>query len=109
MQDCSTLILHPEIDGEPEIPLHISMEEAGIPRTLQPGLVRYFLQGIRPGDFLQAVLKNDLRGAVVRASDPSSLGPLVLWLNTCVPHPSWGSPQAVERWITYKTVGGIEL
>lgn len=105
MQDVSTIILHPEIDGEPGIPLHISMEEAGIPRNLQPGLVRYFLEGIRPGDFLQAVLKNDLREATVRnAGDPYDLHKLIIWLNNCVPAPSWGSPQDVERWITRKAI-----
>lgn len=80
-----------------------SLMRAGVPEHLWPGLVRYFIMGIKPGDFLLAVLKNDLKDAVVRAGDPSILGPLIMWLNNCVPAPSWGDPAAVEGWMARKT------
>lgn len=105
MQDVSTLILRPETDGEPAIPIHISLTEAGIPEHLQPGLIRYLLEGIRPGDMLQGVLKNNLTEAMTRYSgDANDIRKLVMWLLNCVPAPCWGSPGDVERWITRKAL-----
>lgn len=106
MHDVTTPILRPgrtkEEYLEAAMQVRTSIHTADIPSNLQEGLVRYFLDGIRPGDFLLAVLKNDLRDAVSRAVDPSVLGPLVMWLNNCVPAPSWGDARAVEAWISQK-------
>lgn len=103
MEDLSGLILVPG-DRTPEdiaTTLYASMSDADIPTHLREGLIRYFRDQIRPGGFLEAVLKNNLREAVMRATtDYSVLGRLVLWLNNAVPAPSWGSPQAVEWWLT---------
>ena len=107
--DVTTTILHPPPRHEAEILILTSLGISDVPVNLHQGLCNYLLLGIRPGDFLTAVLKNDLRDAVCRSIDPSKLGPLVEWLNNAVPAPSWGSPQRVERWITYKTVPGASL
>lgn len=42
-----------------------------IAEHLQPGLERYLVQHMEPGQFLCSVLDNDLRGAVLRADEKS--------------------------------------
>jgi hypothetical protein len=64
------------------------------------GLERYLTAGILPGDFLRAVLENDLRMAILRA-DPVNRGrlpELVEWLWHHAPAAAWGSPEAVQAW-----------
>jgi hypothetical protein len=73
-----------------------------IPFCLHDGLVRYFSDGILPGGFMQAVLCNNLRHAVLRA-DPVSffcLRDLVDFLVEHAPAPAWGSREAVLAWTT---------
>ena len=73
-----------------------------VPMHLRKGLVRYFSDGILPGSFLQAVLVNDLMGAVMRA-DPYSLasvGHIAAFLVEHGPAGAWGSREAVLAWTT---------
>jgi hypothetical protein len=67
---------------------------------LRAGLDRWISHGIPPGDFLVAVLCNDLNGAVRRADSENiqHLPEIVNWLREHAPLTSWGSPQAVQRW-----------
>jgi hypothetical protein len=55
------------------------------------------------GNFLKAVLQNDLRTAVCNA-DPDSyaaLREIVLWVhNEAEPGHCWGSPEAYTKWIS---------
>lgn len=77
------------------------LRRSDVPEHLQPGLVRYLGDGIRPGGFLCAVLANDLAGAVSRADGDSAKGlvPLVRFLFDYAPVLAWGSTEAVENWI----------
>ena len=73
----------------------------GIPRALHDGLVRYLVDGIRPGSFLAAVLENDLREAVTRANPVENfltLPSLVRFLFNEAPAHAWGSPERVTVW-----------
>lgn len=72
---------------------------ADCPDDLRRSLDRYVLEGCPVGGFLQAVLENDLRGAIQRA-DPDNLARLrdiaaYVWFN--VPASAYGSAQAYER------------
>jgi hypothetical protein len=69
--------------------------------ALMPGLQRYFDQRVRPGDFLCAVLKNDLAEACGRADRINAplLPAIVAWLNMHAPATSWGSAAVVEAWL----------
>lgn len=81
-----------------------------IPEYMKGGLDRYVRLGIRPGDFLQAVLRNDFADAVLRADDfnRSYLHEYALLLNGgIIPADAWGSHEAVERWIAKGGERGI--
>lgn len=84
------------------------LEKHGIPAQLQPGLVRYLVDGIRPGSFLAAVLENNLAEAVMRANPDEhfqALPGLVRFLNLQAPAESWGSRAKVEAWARERKVG----
>lgn len=57
-------------------------------------------EGRLPGDFLQAVLRNDLKTAIARADDESlaGLSSIVGWLYNEAPGNCWGSLEAVNEW-----------
>lgn len=72
-----------------------------IPRHLQAALDRYVIEHIPTGSFLEAVLTNDLKGAIQNASDDSldALPAIVAYVHNNTPHDCKGSREAYERWI----------
>jgi len=78
------------------------MFEYGIPERMHSGIRLYYENGIEPGDFLCAVINNDLSGAIDRADDQNArcLKAYVMWFYNQAPSGSWGSAGAVGRWIT---------
>ncbi len=89
------------------------MNDRGVPEHLQQGLVDYLVSGLRPGDFLCAVLANDLQHSIrsrilrldsVQPEEWTSnismkdLHNLVLFLVWDVPADSWGSSERVRHW-----------
>ena len=80
------------------------MTEYGIPEYMHGGLIRYFENHIEPGDFLTAVLENDLMAAIGHADDNNkqAINSYVVWLYNCAParaSGSWGSRDAVTKWL----------
>ncbi len=53
------------------------------------------------GDFLRAVLSNDLREAIGRADDGNldALIHIVAYCYNDIPGHCWGTPEAVEGWL----------
>jgi hypothetical protein len=74
---------------------------AQIPERMQEALKRYIYDNLKPGDFLTAVLRNNLRDAVGKADDDNlPLLPLyVRWLYNFAPGNCWGSPENVDAWL----------
>lgn len=82
-----------------------------IPPLLKSGLIRYRDNGLPTGDFLQAVLSNDLIMTILRA-DPDSIKALpeiLWWLKRFMPSEAWGSPQAYADWIRGDGTQGYEI
>lgn len=71
-----------------------------LPERFRPGITRYLEHGVIPGDFLTAVLSNDLLGAFCRADDQSvrELHGLVAWCYQHIPHKAWGSVERVKQY-----------
>lgn len=72
-----------------------------VPVHIRQGLDYYFVYGIPGGSFLDAVLKNDLVGAVLKADNLNSvkLTNIIRWLINTAPNGSYGSLQNVNDWI----------
>jgi hypothetical protein len=71
-----------------------------IPERMGPALDRWVQRGQLPGEFLQAVLRNDLQDAVSRA-DPENTRALpayIGYLYNEAPAGCWGSPEKVAAW-----------
>ena len=79
-------------------------EYAEIPAYMQEGLKRYVIERLRPGDFITAVIMNDLRNAVGHADDDNlPLLPLyVRWFYNRAPSRCHGSPAAFVAWLENK-------
>jgi hypothetical protein len=81
-----------------------------IPTYMMAGLFYYLHHGRRPGDFLMAVLKNDLEKAVAYADDHNlrNLPAYVGYMYNEMPAKSWGSPKKVKAWIMNHGMIGVE-
>ena len=68
-----------------------------IPKRMMGGIKRYIENHIEPGDFLMAVLTNDLTGAVGRADNENmaNLPAYVSYLYNEAPSACWGSKEKV--------------
>lgn len=72
-----------------------------VPEHMRPAIVAYIEQHQRPGEFLTAVICNDLREAVGRADD-RNIGELPAYVNAFynyAPSACWGSPEKMEAWL----------
>lgn len=72
-----------------------------IPGYMQHGLRLYIENGIEPGGFLEAVLKNDLSGAYNRADNTNIhyISDYVRFLWTWAPSLCWGSEERYNAWL----------
>lgn len=71
-----------------------------IPPRMMSGLENWVLYGVKPGDFLTAVLENNLINAVSRA-DSENLKNLPAYAIYCyneLPQGAWGSKAKVDQW-----------
>lgn len=64
----------------------------------------YVAKGIPVGDFVQAVLENNLRGAVCHADERNlrDLVEIVKHVYNHIPSGCWGSPEKVAAWLEEK-------
>ena len=78
------------------------MSEYGIPERMQGGIIRYYENRLPPGDFLTAVINNDLKEAVGRADSENKvlLHAYIMWFYNQAPGGSWGYAGASDKWLT---------
>ena len=79
-----------------------TFRQFSIPSYMMPGLQRYIEEHIAPGDFLKAVICNDLKKAVELADDENlaNLAAYVGFLYNETPGPCWGSPEKYKKWLS---------
>lgn len=72
-----------------------------IPSHMREGMRNYIEHGIPPGDFLRAVLENDLASAFERADSINSgrIRDYVVFLYNHAPSECWGSKANFAAWI----------
>ena len=77
-----------------------TFNEFAIPDRMGGAITRWIENGIMPGDFLTAVLRNDLREAVGMADDENmcNLPAYVGYFYNEAPPNCWGSPEKVAAW-----------
>ena len=75
-----------------------------IPEYMMDALTRYIEKGIPPGDFLTAVLTNDLYEAISRSDDTNlhCIPAYVGYLYNEAPSQCWGSKAKMDKWIDDK-------
>jgi len=85
------------VDGKP-----VDYAAGGlIPEHMRSVMKRYIEERIPPGDFLEAVLANDLFGAVRRADEinRAALHRYPLWLYNHAPPLCYGTREKVQKWL----------
>ena len=75
-----------------------------LPQHMVPGLVRYILWGIRPGDFMASMLSGDLFGCLRKADDVNkhSLHAYAIFLYSHAPTDCFENVHNVSDWINQK-------
>jgi len=72
-----------------------------LPEHIRGGVQRYIENGIRPGDFLQAVISNDLRESFIRADDTNieRMYDIICFFYNQAPLNCWGSAEHLAAWM----------
>ena len=78
-----------------------NMEFHSIAKVIRQPVVCYVERKAPVGDFLAAVIANDLKGAFGRASHISraALFDIVSWFYNYAPRDCWGSPAKMAAWL----------
>jgi hypothetical protein len=81
--------------------LNFSGDYEKIPERMRSAIARYLFDGTKPGDFLSAVISNNLTKAVFSADDENLplLRLYVQWFYWEAPGNSWGSADAMREWM----------
>ena len=68
---------------------------------IKASIDRYATKRIPTGDFLKAVLENNLREALGRADDDNlrDIHEIVMYCHNKIPGLCWGSPEKVKKWL----------
>ncbi len=72
-----------------------------IPERMMPGIQRYIEERILPGNFLTAVICNNLKHAVMYADDENirNLPAYASYFYSKAPIECWGSEEKMKAWI----------
>lgn len=75
-----------------------------IPPVAKQTIDDYVNLGLQPGDFIRAVLTNNLKEAFGRADSENreAMFDIVSYCYNHIPASCWGSPEAVEAWLSFK-------
>jgi hypothetical protein len=80
-----------------------------IPEYMQGGLQMYINDGIPPGDFLTAVICNDLSAAIGRADNVNirNMPAYVNFFYNYAPSNCWGSKKMFKSWVKTGGLNGL--
>lgn len=97
----STRAAHEKLMDMQQQFLERNAKELKLPKYSSESLIQYILVGQPVGSFLDALLNNDLKGAVQKADDDNRkvIVQYVLFLTECAPYSCWGFSDATNQWI----------
>lgn len=74
--------------------------DCDIPGYMHGAIVNWIEDGLKPGDFLTAVIDNNLKEAALRADDTNInyLKDYIMWFYNHAPSDIWGFAGATEKW-----------
>lgn len=83
---------------------------AVIPSITQYALTRYVTEGQDGGDFITAVLENNLQQAFAHADldNVEAMDAIVKWIYNRAPGSCWGDREKVRAWYTHHGMKGLE-
>lgn len=83
-----------------EIQVAYLLRNSQIPEHMHGAIVRYIVHGINPGDFLTALINNDLKEACACADDINRhhIFDYVKWFYNHAPSVCWGYDNAAAAW-----------
>jgi hypothetical protein len=86
---------------------HVQLNEFMIPKHTFNGIKSYVETRVPPGDFLRAVLENDLSEAVARADvhNRAALADIVCVVYNYAPSCCWGDAATVKKWLKKEEEG----
>ena len=98
------------MDDFTEEGLRLSLRAQWVPENIHAGLVQWVRVARRAGDFLDAVLRNDLRETLFRADlgNRQGLHATCIWLFNFAPAKCSGSYELVEAWNNLGGMAGLE-
>lgn len=75
-----------------------------IPERMREAMLAYTQEGREPGDFLKAVICNDLKESCHRADEENlrNLPAFVYWFYQWAPAVCWGSEDRMNSWLHFK-------
>lgn len=82
-----------------------------IPELTMEGIIRYVKHGILPGDFLRAVISNDLKESFARADiyNREAMFQIVSYFYNATPGACWGSRDAMVYWANEGGAEGLGI
>ena len=92
------------MDNQNTLPERKAINYDLLPEHTRGEVKRYIEHGVPPGDFLQAVLRNNLMEAFMRADDTNiaRMFDIVSFFYNEAPIDCWGSKENIKKWIKEK-------
>ena len=81
--------------------IKVDIDYSGLPEHIRGGVQRYIEHGIQPGDFLEAVICNNLKESFKRADNTNirRMFDIVYFFYNEAPINCWGSPERMKQWM----------
>ena len=92
-----------EINNMTPVKLYPDVDYTLLPSHIRQGMELWIEYGVPPGDFLQAVIRNDLVDSFARADEKNILEMFHIagFMYNEAPGPCWRTAEAIEQWPEY--------